>query len=121
MVLEGFFHLLRVQLVENAHAAVIDVQKLHSLAVKVSGCIHHDFIHELVNQLRRQHFQLRNLFDLLYETLQALGLIRFGSRLDVYLPEGVEPQVCLGQTMVAGESIIANLVSDAPEVKGVMR
>ena len=52
-MLEGFFHLLRGQLVENADAAVIDVQKLHSLAVKVSGCIHHDFIHELVNQLRR--------------------------------------------------------------------
>ena len=56
-----------------------------------------------------------------YKAGERFGLIRFGSRLDVYLPEGVEPQVCLGQTMVAGESIIANLVSDAPEVKGVMR
>ncbi|WP_226622101.1 phosphatidylserine decarboxylase [Alloyangia pacifica] len=37
------------------------------------------------------------------------GLIRFGSRLDVYLPEGVEPQVAIGQTMIAGESIIADL------------
>jgi phosphatidylserine decarboxylase len=37
------------------------------------------------------------------------GLIRFGSRLDVYLPEGVEPQVALGQTMVAGETVIADL------------
>ncbi|NDV51977.1 MULTISPECIES: phosphatidylserine decarboxylase [unclassified Salipiger] len=40
------------------------------------------------------------------------GLIRFGSRLDVYLPEGVEPLVAIGQTMVAGESIIANLTPD---------
>ena len=56
-----------------------------------------------------------------YKAGEGFGLIRFGSRLDVYLPEGVEPQVCLGQTMVAGESIIANLMSDAPEVKGVMR
>ncbi len=56
-----------------------------------------------------------------YKAGERFGLIRFGSRLDVYLPEGVEPQVCLGQTMVAGESIIANLMSDAPEVKGVMR
>ncbi|MCA0939109.1 phosphatidylserine decarboxylase [Salipiger pacificus] len=40
------------------------------------------------------------------------GLIRFGSRLDVYLPEGVEPLVAIGQTMVAGESIIANLTTD---------
>ena len=37
------------------------------------------------------------------------GLIRFGSRLDVYLPEGVAPLVALGQTMIGGESIIADL------------
>ena len=37
------------------------------------------------------------------------GLIRFGSRLDVYLPDGVAPLVALGQTMVAGESTIADL------------
>ncbi len=40
---------------------------------------------------------------------ERFGLIRFGSRLDVYLPEGVAPQVALGQTMVAGESVIATL------------
>ena len=48
-------------------------------------------------------------------------MIRFGSRLDVYLPLGTNPQVALGQTMVAGETIIANLGSEAPEVKGVVR
>ncbi len=35
---------------------------------------------------------------------ERFGLIRFGSRLDVYLPEGVEPRVRVGQTMVAGET-----------------
>lgn len=40
---------------------------------------------------------------------QRFGLIRFGSRLDVYLPPGVEPLVAIGQTMVAGESVIADL------------
>jgi phosphatidylserine decarboxylase len=39
------------------------------------------------------------------------GLIRFGSRLDVYLPEGVTPLVRVGQTMVAGESVIAELTA----------
>lgn len=39
------------------------------------------------------------------------GLIRFGSRLDVYLPPGVAPMVALGQTMIAGESIIADLTA----------
>ena len=42
------------------------------------------------------------------------GLIRFGSRLDVYLPPGVEPLVALGQTMIGGESIIADLTAGIP-------
>lgn len=40
---------------------------------------------------------------------QRFGLIRFGSRLDVYLPEGVAPRVSIGQTMVAGETVLAEL------------
>jgi phosphatidylserine decarboxylase len=43
------------------------------------------------------------------QTGERFGLIRFGSRLDVYLPEGVDPLVSLGQTMVAGETVIADL------------
>lgn len=42
------------------------------------------------------------------------GLIRFGSRLDVYLPPGVAPMVALGQTMIAGESVIADLAAQSP-------
>ncbi|MES2337413.1 MAG: phosphatidylserine decarboxylase [Pseudomonadota bacterium] len=37
---------------------------------------------------------------------QRIGLIRFGSRVDVYLPDGTEPQVALGQRAVAGETVI---------------
>ena len=40
---------------------------------------------------------------------ERFGLIRFGSRLDVYLPEGVRPEVRPGQTMVAGETILGHL------------
>ena len=40
---------------------------------------------------------------------QRVGLIRFGSRVDVYLPEGTEPRVLLGQKTIAGETIIAEL------------
>ena len=43
------------------------------------------------------------------ETGERFGLIRFGSRLDVYLPEGVDPMVRIGQTMVAGETVLAAL------------
>ena len=52
------------------------------------------------------------------QTGERFGLIRFGSRLDVYLPEGVAPLVCLGQTMVAGETVIADLRSDEPARQG---
>lgn len=43
------------------------------------------------------------------QTGDRFGLIRFGSRLDVYLPEGVVPSVRVGQTMIAGETVIADL------------
>jgi phosphatidylserine decarboxylase len=45
------------------------------------------------------------------ETGERFGMIRFGSRLDVYLPDGVHPLVSLGQTMVAGETVLADLTS----------
>ena len=45
---------------------------------------------------------------------ERFGLIRFGSRLDVYLPEGVAPLVALGQTMVAGETVMADLSAGTP-------
>ena len=47
-------------------------------------------------------------------TGERFGLIRFGSRLDVYLPEGVAPLVAVGQTMVAGETVLADLSGDEP-------
>lgn len=37
------------------------------------------------------------------------GIIKFGSRVDIYLPNGIKPLVKVGQTMIGGESIIAEL------------
>lgn len=53
-------------------------------------------------------------------TGQVYGLIRFGSRLDVYLPEGAEPRVHLGQRAVGGETVLAVLAGDraAADVAG---
>ncbi len=42
------------------------------------------------------------------EAGERIGLIRFGSRVDVYLDEGLEPQVLVGQQAVAGETVIAD-------------
>lgn len=43
------------------------------------------------------------------ETGNRFGLIRFGSRTDLYLPEGVKPLVSPGQSMIGGETVIAEL------------
>ncbi len=43
------------------------------------------------------------------KTGERFGLIRFGSRTDIYLPDGVEPLVGVGQKMTGGETIIADL------------
>ena len=40
---------------------------------------------------------------------EIFGMIRFGSRLDVFLPKGVVPKVLLGQVAVAGETILAEM------------
>lgn len=47
------------------------------------------------------------------------GLIRFGSRLDIYLPAGVSPLVAVGQTAVAGETILADLAAPQKQRIGV--
>ena len=39
----------------------------------------------------------------------VFGMIRFGSRLDVFLPPGVEPTILLGQVAIAGESVLAKM------------
>jgi phosphatidylserine decarboxylase len=42
---------------------------------------------------------------------ERIGMIRFGSRVDVYLPAGTVPLVSVGQTSLAGETVIADLAA----------
>ena len=49
---------------------------------------------------------------------QRVGLIRFGSRVDVFLPAGTAPKVALGQRMIAGETIVAKL-GEATAAEGI--
>jgi phosphatidylserine decarboxylase len=51
-------------------------------------------------------------------TGERFGLIRFGSRVDVYLPPGIAPQVITGQTVIAGESVLADLLSQEAAREG---
>lgn len=45
---------------------------------------------------------------------QRIGLIRFGSRVDVYLPPGHRALVSLGQIAIGGETVLADLASNEP-------
>ena len=56
--------------------------------------------------------------DTALRTGERFGLIRFGSRVDVYLPEGVAPLVAVGQGMIAGETVLADLTSQEPARAG---
>lgn len=47
---------------------------------------------------------------------ERIGLIRFGSRVDVYLPAGARPLVAVGQTALAGETVIADLSAQSREL-----
>lgn len=48
---------------------------------------------------------------------QRFGIIRFGSRVDVYLPKGTDIKVAEGQYMLAGETVIADLSVSKPSEK----
>lgn len=52
--------------------------------------------------------------DTSISTGERFGLIRFGSRVDVYLPANATPRVAVGQTAVAGETILAEFDTSAP-------
>lgn len=52
---------------------------------------------------------------------ERIGMIRFGSRVDVYLPLGTAPLVAVGQTMVAGETVLADFKAQEGPREAVVR
>ena len=52
---------------------------------------------------------------------ERFGIIRFGSRVDVYLPEGVQPMVCVGQTTIGGETVLADTKAEESARLGAVR
>jgi phosphatidylserine decarboxylase len=53
---------------------------------------------------------------------QRFGFVRGGyCYVDLFLPDKIEPMVCVGQKMVAGETIITDIKSDAPRIEGEIR
>ena len=52
---------------------------------------------------------------------ERIGMIRFGSRVDLYLPQGVTPLAVPGQIAVAGETVFADLTRNEPAWQGEVR
>jgi len=52
-------------------------------------------------------------------TGQRMGMIRFGSRVDVYCPPPYVPMVVVGQRMVGGETVLADRLAQEPPRQGV--
>lgn len=52
---------------------------------------------------------------------ERFGLIRFGSRVDIFLPDTVQPLVIVGQTSIAGETVLANLSRAGDLLEGEVR
>ena len=55
------------------------------------------------------------------KTGERFGLIRFGSRTDLFLPKGVAPLVAVGQRMIGGETVMADLTSTEGPRRGEER
>lgn len=64
--------------------------------VQIAGLI----ARRIVNDLKK---------DQIVSQGELYGLIRFGSRVDVYLPNGMVPLVSVGQRMIGGETVIASI------------
>ncbi len=56
-----------------------------------------------------------------YDVGDIFGIIRFGSRADIYLPKGVNPLVAVGQKMTDGETVIADFASKEKMREAVKR
>ena len=50
---------------------------------------------------------------------QRMGIIRFGSRVDVYCPPPYVPMVAAGQRMVGGETVLADRLAQEPPRQGI--
>lgn len=93
---------------ERQSLVVETADKRHVAFVQIAGLI-----------ARRIRCDVRE--DQAVQTGERYGLIRFGSRADIYLPRGVNPLVCVGQRMISGETIIADMMSGEPPRVGEQR
>lgn len=53
-----------------------------------------------------------------YRAGERIGLLRMGGYIDIFIPEKISPRVCVGQIMISGETMMADIKSDAPRLEG---
>ena len=97
--------------VENERSTVLMKLKGHSSSVvfvQIAGLVARRIICKLA---AGQNVKAGELY----------GLIRFGSRVDIFLPKGVNPLVCVGQRMIGGETVIADFASQEAQRTGEAR
>lgn len=83
-------------------ALVVETAKHSVVFVQIAGLIARRILCEVTEG---QHVKAGERF----------GLIRFGSRVDIYVPQGISPLVMVGQRMIGGETILADLSSQTQE------
>ena len=80
-----------------------------SAGVKI-GCV------QIAGLVAEAHIMRRDQKEQELKTVVAFGMIRFGSRVDIYVPKGTTIFVIEGQRVVAGETVLASL-----DGKGMVR
>ena len=80
----------------------------NGIILEVAGGVRIAFV-QIAGLIARRIISYPLIGDMLVRG-ERYGLIRFGSRVDVYLPADVEPLVKLGDTTVAGETVLARIV-----------
>ncbi len=81
---------------ERSAAIIETADGLRICVVQIAGLI----ARRIVNDMKK---------DQAVATGARFGIIRFGSRVDVYMPENIAPLVCVGQRAVGGETVLADL------------
>jgi phosphatidylserine decarboxylase len=80
----------------------------NGIVLEIAGGVRIAFI-QIAGLIARRIISYPRIGDLLVRG-ERYGLIRFGSRVDVYLPPEVQPLVKLGDKTVAGETVLARIV-----------
>ncbi len=80
----------------------------NGIILEIAGGTRIAFV-QIAGLIARRIISYPRIGDLLVRG-ERYGLIRFGSRVDIYLPPGVEPLVKLGDKAVAGETVLARIV-----------